>query len=296
MLDRNEIKHRMHSIDQTRQITRAMHLISATKVKKDTPWVELTRIYFRRVRSTMRDILEKSKGIEHRYMKERPGKRTAFIVVAGDKGLAGGFNHNVLSFALEKIKNSDCRHIIAVGQVTKGFFESKGYTVNKAFLHAGHRPYLRYARRMVELIFQMFDDNEIDEIYIVYTRYHSPVVQFPRMIKLLPITFYDYASYALEYEYSADIIYEPSPQKVFDTLVPEFTIGLLFECMVQSYISEHTARMSAMESATKNADDMLGSLTLQYNMARQFAITQEISEIVSAAELIGGHADANMYE
>lgn len=286
MISRNDIKQRMNSIDQTRQITKAMHLLSATKVKRDAGWVELTRTYFRRVRSTIKSILENSKGIEHRYMQESRGNRAAFVVIAGDKGLAGGYNHNVLSYALKTIAAANCTHLIAVGQVTKAFFQSKGYTVNTDFLHAGQRPYLRFARRMVNHMFEMYDNDQIDEFYIIYTRYDSALSQFPQMVKLLPVEITDYKNFDLEYAFEADMIYEPSPQEVFDILVPEFATGLLFGCMVQSYISEHTARMNAMDSATGNVDDMLEDLSLEYNLARQYAITAEIAEIVGAASAL----------
>ncbi len=289
MISTSDIKHRIGTIKQTRQITKAMYLLSATKIKRDAGWVELTRAYFRRVRATMRDILEHAGGAEHRYMQPPRGERAAFIVIAADKGLAGGYNHAVLSYALEQVRDRRDPVIIAVGQETRSFFHSRGYEVNTDFVHIGQRPYLFQTRRLIEYIFQKFDDDEIDEIYAIYTRYDSPVKQFPQMVKLLPILLFDYEDMRKPADASVSdvVIYEPSPQEVFDVLVPEFAIGLMFGGMVQSYISEHTARMTAMESATKNADEMIAKLSLQYNMARQYAITQEISEIVSAAELLG---------
>ena len=287
MASRADLKHRMGSIEQTRQITRAMHLLSATRVRRDAQWVELTRSYFNRVQSTMRDILEKSRGVEHRYLERRSGNRAAFVVITGDKGLAGSYNHSVLAFAQEALRGHNCVELLAIGQIGRTFFERRNVPVNTDFVGAGMRPYLRHARRMVEHIFEQYDGGAIDELYIVYTHYHSTVSQQPRMIKLLPIALHDYQGIASEYEYAADILYEPSPQAVFDTLVPEYVIGLLFGAMVQSYVSEHTARMHAMENATHNADDMLQNLSLQYNTARQYAITQEIAEISGAAEALG---------
>jgi len=286
MANQADLKHRMSSIEQTRQITRAMHLLSATRVRRDAQWVELTRSYFNRVQSTMRDILEKSKGVEHRYLERREGGRAAFVVITGDKGLAGGYNHSVLGFAMEELARHNCVELLAIGQIGRTFFERRKLPVNPDFVGAGIRPYLRHARRMVEHIFGQYDAGAIDGLYIVYTHYHSAVQQQPRMIKLLPIELHDYQGIAAEYEYAADILYEPSPQAVFDTLVPEYVIGLLFGAMVQSYVSEHTARMHAMENATHNADDMLETLSLQYNTARQVAITQEIAEISGAAEAL----------
>lgn len=286
MPSQSDLRQRMKAIGQTRQITHAMHLLSAAKVRQDAQWVELTRTYFYRVRAAMRDILERSKGIEHRYLEARPGDRVAYIVIAGDKGLAGGYNHNVLKFALEEIRRHECTELIAVGQVAKAFFEARGFPVNADFVGASQRPYLHHARRMIEHIFQLYDEERIDALYAIYTRYESTTDQHPRLIKLLPISLFEYQDVDLEYQYQADILYEPSPQDVFDTLVPEFAVGLLFGLMVQSYVSEHTARMVAMENATQNADDMLADLSLEYNLARQYAITREISEISGAAEAL----------
>lgn len=286
MASQADIKRRMRAIAQTRQITRAMHMLSATKVRQDSRWIELTETYFFRVRATMRDILEKSKEVNHRFLTPPEGDNTAFIVIAGDKGLAGGYNHNLLKYALDTIEQHNSKELITVGQMTKSFFAGRGYDIYADYVGAGQRPYLHHARRMIGHAFELYDSGSIDRLYVIFTRYKSPIEQYPQCIKLMPIELYDYMDVEPEYKYSADILYEPSPQAVFDTLVPEYAVGMLFGAMVQSYLSEHSARMTAMESATHNADDILTDLGLEYNLARKYAVTREISEISGAAEAL----------
>jgi F-type H+-transporting ATPase subunit gamma len=287
-----EIKSHMGAVRQTRQVTNAMYLMSASRMRRTVQHVEYNRRYFRRVRATVKDILKRTTDLQHRYLEHKSIKSTLYLVIAGDNGMCGPYNHNVLKYALEQIQchEGGC-HLITVGRMASAFFHRNGMPPDMELREIGVDPTLREARQLARTIFDMYDDDVMGEVYLIYTHYKNSLVQYPRNIKLLPLDIEAYGDVPVEYEYSADMIYEPSPKAVFDTLVPQMLIGLIFGALAQSYASEQSARMSAMERATDNADNMLSRLNNQYNTARQFAITQEISEIASAAKrLTGGNA------
>jgi F-type H+-transporting ATPase subunit gamma len=152
------------------------------------------------------------------------------------------------------------------------------------FLHVSQNPSLYNARNITRDILELYENGILDEVYVVYTQFFSAIRQEPRLLKLLPVSISNFKDTNTETQYSGELYYHPSPKEVFDILVPQYIIGLVYGCLVQSYASEHSARMTAMESATKNAEDMIANLTRQYNQARQYAITNEISEIIAALD------------
>lgn len=283
----SDIRRRIRSIEQTRQITRAMYMLSSAQMKKAMTRYENNHVFFDRIRATMKDILTHSPHIEHPYITPREGNRVAYVVIAGDKGMAGGYNHNVLQFALEQMKDKQ-PYVLTVGSLACSYFTARGYKVDMNFVAAAQNPALYECRQVAEVLIGLFDDNLIDEVYVCYTRYLSSMRQVPAMIKLLPLEIRDFDDVQVEYEYQGDMIYEPSPSRLFATLVPQYVIGELYGVLVQSAASEHCARMTAMDSATRNADEMLAKLKQQYSTARQFAITREISEVVGTAEALVG--------
>ena len=274
-----DTKNRMKTIESTRKITRAMYMLSSARMKKASMFVEANRHHFLRVRSAIKDILLHSETARHPYLEARPGGRTAYIVISGDKGLCGGYNYNVLSYAVKKMPPD--AHIFTVGYTARDYFRRHNWDIDIEFLNMATNPRLRHASQLSYDITSLYDNDQFDEAYLIYTRFESASVQYPNMIKLLPVNIEDYADVQTDHEYQADMIYHPSVQEVFDTLVPQYVTGLIFGAMVQSYASENRARMIAMESSTNNADEMLQNLTLEYNRARQYAITQEISELIS---------------
>ncbi len=287
MKNMGDIRNRIKSIKQTSQITSAMYLLSTSRVRKALNRVERYRYYVKLLRESMREVIKKADEISHKYIVKRERARAAYIVIAGDKGMCGGYNNNVLEFALKKIKEKNADYILTIGHVARDFFESRGYQVDIEFLHLEQNPTMFSTRELVTDILDMYDNDLMDEVYVVFTSYESSVKQEPIQMKLLPIELYEY-----EDDYVVDIgelqkLYEPDEKVVLDNLVPQFIISLMFGAILQAYISEHTARLTAMESAKKNANEMIDKLTLLYNQARQYAITQEISEIVAAAESLG---------
>lgn len=286
MASMGDIKHSIKSISETEQITRAMHLISTSKMRKALAKYESNRIYFERVQSSIKDILQHTHDLSHPYIGESSGKRAAYIVIAADKGLCGGYNHNVLNLAYEYMQKNDERYIVTIGQEARAFFDRRRYTVDVEFLHVSQNPSLSNARNITSDIVGLYEGGIMDEVYIVYTHFISVLRQEPKVLKLLPLSMSSLMEVQAETEYTAELDYHPSYKEVFDVLVPQYIIGLVYGCLVQSYASEQCARMTAMESATNNAEEMIEKLTMEYNRARQQAITKEITEIMGALEAL----------
>lgn len=281
-----DIKHSIRSISETEQITRAMHLISTSKMKKAINKYESNHAHFERVQSALKDIFSHSKELEHPYVGESRGGKAAYIVIAADKGMCGGYNHNVLNLALEHMQQFEDRYILTVGHMARAFFERRSYMVDVEFLHVSQNPSLFNARNITGDILELYDSGIMDEVYVVYTKFISVMRQEARVIRLLPLCIENLADVCEEIQYAAELYYHPTPKQVFDVLVPQYIIGLVYGCLVQSYASEQCARMTAMENATNNAEEMIETLSKDYNRARQFAITNEISEIIGALDAL----------
>jgi F-type H+-transporting ATPase subunit gamma len=282
----SDIKRRIHSIQQTRQITKAMYLISTVKLRKALNRYEKNAKYIEKIRSTMKDILIHSGEIEHSYMQPRKGKRTAYIVIAGDKGLAGAYNHNVLNTALKLMKETPESFVFTVGHIATQFFNRKGHMVDIEFLHTAQDPQLFNARMIAESLVDLYEQNLIDKIIVVYTHVISTFSQQPRMVPLLPLDLGSFEDVEPETQYSGTMLYEPSPDIVFKSLVEQYLVGLIYATLVQSYASEQSARMRAMDSATENAEKMIENLNQDFRRARQAAITNEIIELVSGTNTV----------
>jgi len=286
MKDMGDIKHSMRAISDTEQITKAMHLISTSKMRKAVASYEANQIHFNRVQAGIKDILQHTTGMSHPYMGHSEGGRAAFVVIAADKGLCGGYNSSVLKFAMEHIKKNKEQYILTVGQEARVFFERKGFMVDVEFLHIAQNPSLYNARNITNDILELYDGGLMDEVYVIYTKFFSPVKQEPRIIKLLPMEEANFKNIETEHQYAAEMSFHPTAKDVFDRMVPQYIVGLLYGCLVQAYASENCARMTAMENATQNAEEMLDKLSKDYNRARQSAITNEIAEIIGAMETL----------
>ena len=280
----SEIREHIGAVRETRQITNAMYLLSASRMKKTLPQVEYTREYFHRMRAAVKDILTHSPELEHRYLAghrrtAHGAQRPAFLVMAADKGMAGAFNHNVLQFAWERIPWQERPYIATVGIYATEFFMRKGVAPDREFLGMAQNPSIGNARALKDELFALYDEGEISELSIIHTRFINTATQYPRQVRLLPVSLNDLQHIALEFEYDREMIYHPSAKEVFYRLIPQYAVGLLYGTLAQSYASEHCARMNAMQSATKNADELIEKLSHAYHSARQLRITQELTEI-----------------
>jgi F-type H+-transporting ATPase subunit gamma len=282
----SDIKRRIKSIQQTRQITKAMYLISTVKLRKALSRYEKNAKYIEKIRATIKDILLHTGEIEHPYLQPRAGKRTAYIVIAGDKGLAGAYNHNVLNTAMKLIKETPENYIFTIGHVATQFFNRKGHMVDIEFLHTAQDPQLFNAHAIADSLVDLYRQNYIDRIVVVYTHVISTFTQQPRVLPLLPLDLGSFEDIETEFEYRGEMVYEPSPDAVFNTLVEQYLIGLIYATLVQSYASEQSARMRAMDSATGNAEEMIEDLNQEFRRARQAAITNEIIELVSGTNAV----------
>ena len=282
----NEIRHRIEAVEQTRKITGAMELVSSTRMRRVMSHIEYNREYFAHIRRTMREILSSSDGISHPYLEGRPEGRRTYIVIAGDKGLCGAYNANVLALADSELEKHPGSSLITIGNTAELHFRRKGMIPDITMYGIVQDPTMRAARRISSEIIKLFDDGLTDDIHVIFTSFYGAAKNKPTEFRLLPVKVHDYDD-VTDAEVG-EVLYEPSAQRVFEQLVPQYMMGLIFGVMVQAYAAEHYSRMNAMHSSTQNAGDMLKSLTTQYNMARQSAITNELSEITGAAEILRG--------
>ncbi|MCE5236603.1 MAG: ATP synthase F1 subunit gamma [Clostridiaceae bacterium] len=287
-----DIKYHIRSVKQTRQITNAMYLISASRMRRAVKRIEQNRAYFERAAETMRDILAHSSSTaRHPYVERRAKERgpkkepqTAFIVIAGNKGLAGSYNHDVLSLAEEHIKAGHVKKIYAVGDMASSTLKKHGFEVDDSFVHMADAPSVAQARRLVSLITALYDAGEINEFHVVYTRFYNSLHRKATDTVLLPVRLFplmEEAKMPLPEDY--EVVYDPSPGAVLGAIVPQLLVGYVYGALVHSNASENSARMTAMESATNSADEMIQTLTVKYNGLRQLNITNELAEIVGGS-------------
>ena len=279
----SEIKSHIGAVEQTRKITNAMHLIASARIQRIIPQMDYNAKYLSRLLSSMRHILASSDTFDHPYLHDRGDKRRVFIVAAGDKGMVGSYNADILKFALKHIEDSPDRYIIAVGVEAVRFFEKHKIKVDQQVLGASQDPSLFYARHIMQDVFRLYDTREADSVYMIYMDYQNSVTYSPRIRRMLPINTDMISGDDIMKYRDVGMIYHPSPDAAFRLLAPQFVLGQIHADLMQAYCSEHCARMNAMQSATKNADELLGNLKSAYNIARQAQITQEITEITSAA-------------
>lgn len=280
-----EIKTRMTSVESTKQITKAMELVASSKLRKAKEKAESSRPYFNTLYSTIQEISQNTRGIKNDLLKQRDVKNRCYIVVAGDRGLAGGYNSNVLKATVSHMEGKQ-EKIISIGKKSYEFFEKRGYEVLKSIPSVEDCNYdnaLEISQSAVEL----YKKGEVDEVYMAYTEFVSPLVQNVKVIKVLPLVFENEEAKSQEKSArKATVKYLPSAEAVLGYIIPKYISGTIYGGVIESFASEQGARRTAMESATDNADEMLSDLELKYNRARQSAVTQEITEIVGGVEAL----------
>lgn len=289
-----DIKKRIKSVNSTVELTRAMYLISTSRIRRAMRLYQNNLLYFTHARQTIKHILSHMPDLPHEYLKHDhlSTKATCFIVIASNKGMAGGYNQDVCNAALEAIRATESDIVlITVGYMASEFFRREGIRVDYEYHDVMDNPTISGARRMMHSISGRIDDGSIDEAFVVYTHMENSVRQQVRTERLLPLLIQDFEDVVYEEAFQDTVIsYEPDARQVITSLVPQYLLGMLYGMLVQSYASEHCKRMQAMDEATRNADELISELHLQYNGARQGAITQEIIEVVSGAMAIDGGA------
>ncbi len=266
------------------QITKAMELVASSKLRKAKEKADNARPYFNALYDTMCGIQAENPGFFSQYMKKRDLKTVMLVVIAGDRGLAGGFNSNVLKLAQARIdelsSEGSAVKIIAVGKKSSEYFIKRGYDVVESYVNIAEGIKIYGAASISDRIVHPFIKGEVDRVELFRTEYVSPLLQRAESLSLLPL---DISADAAEKKDLELPIYEPSARDVFDSIVPKYMTGIIFGAIVDSFASEQAARRTAMESASDNASEMISDLSLLYNRARQASITQEITEIVGGA-------------
>ncbi|RFZ78353.1 ATP synthase F1 subunit gamma [Lacrimispora amygdalina] len=278
-----DIKRRRDSIQSTEQITKAMKLISTVKLQKSRAKAEASKPYYDMMYDTINSMLRKSGTIEHKYLKAGDSKRKAVIVITSNRGLAGGYNSNIAKLVLqdERLK-PELTDVYAIGRKGKDALAKKGYNIAQDYSEVINEPIYRDAADITMELLDAFGQNRIGEIYLVYTSFKNTVTQIPTLKKLLPVEM-------AEGSEKADLAlmnYEPNEDEVLDSIIPKYMSSLIYGALLEAVASENGARMTAMDSATNNAEDMIEELGLIYNRARQGSITQELTEIIAGANAI----------
>jgi F-type H+-transporting ATPase subunit gamma len=282
------IQSRMKSIKQTVQIINAQKLIAASKVGKARKMLDDAQPYHTKILSTISGILKitdcESHASPYISAKAEQGERRGVLVISADVGLAGGYNTNLTKFAEHEFGRQAPAVLMVQGKIGRTAFERRNQAVAEGYdLEMFGVPTRAYARRIAKYVFDLLDSGAVDTFDVVYTYYHSAVKQNPVCERLLPVSPCGLGN-GIDLPY--DIAFEPSPQALIATLIPKYLSGYIYGALVHAYASELASRVTAMDSAMRNGNDMLSKLTLQYNRARQAAITQEITEIVAGAEAI----------
>jgi F-type H+-transporting ATPase subunit gamma len=288
MASTKEIKDRMRSIQDTLKITNAMYMISSSKLKRAKKSLADTEPYFFRLQSEVGRILRHVPELKNIYFENRRETKdhltSGFIVITGDKGMAGAYNHNVLKAAEEKMKQVDDYKLYVLGELGRHYFEKHDIQIEEQFHYAVQKPTLDRARRIMETILEEYRQGNLDEVYIVFTKMENAISEEVQCEKLLPMKKSDYSIKVPAGTILENFKFQPSPEAVMDRIVPDYLVGFIYGALVESFSSEQNARMLAMQSASDSAKSMLSDLDIQYNRARQAAITQEITEVSAGAK------------
>ncbi len=282
MASMRDIKRRKSSIQSTQQITKAMKLVSTVKLQRARQNAEDSADYFTCMYETVSSILKRTTGMQHPYLNGGISGKKAVIVMTSNRGLAGGYNSNIIRLVTEQFDKEDTV-IYAVGKKGRDALAHKGYTIEADASESAEEPVYPDAMALSDRLLKDFADGKICEIYLAYTKFKNTVSHIPTMLKLLPVEIKEEA--AQESDHTL-MNFEMDEETALDLLIPKYVTSLIYGGLVESVASENGARMQAMDSATSNAEEMIGDLTLLYNRARQGSITQELTEIIAGAEAI----------
>lgn len=276
-----EIKTRIKSVESTKQITKAMELVSSSKFRKAKERAESARPYFNTLYNTVQDIAKNTSNSRNIFLKERKVNNVCYIVIAGDRGLAGGYNSNILKAVIAHNKLGTGK-VITVGKKAKESLSKRGYEVID-YIESVEKCVYEDANRVAQTAMEAYKNGEVDEVNLVYTEFISALSQEPKIVKLLPVTIDNTNTEKEVKKGKAAVQYLPYADAVLGYVLPKYVSGSVYGAIAESFASEQAARRTAMESATDNANEMISKLELVYNRARQAAVTQEISEIVGGA-------------
>lgn len=283
MASMRDIKRRKSSIQSTQQITKAMKLVSTVKLQKAKNRAEETNPYFNYMFRTVSSMLKRSGTIAHPFLKESASTKKAVVVITSNRGLAGGYNSNVVKLVTESDFKKEDLLIYAIGSKGREALERRGYTIASDDSDVIEAPVYEDAAAICGRVLEAYKNEEIGEIYLAYTHFKNTVSHEPTLMKLLPVQID-----GTEAKEDSNILmnYEPNDEEALDMIIPKYVTSLFYGALVEAVASENGARMQAMDSATSNAEEMISDLSLKYNRARQGSITQELTEIIAGASAI----------
>lgn len=273
-----EIKNRIRSMESTKQITKAMEMVAASKLRHAQARVLDSRPYFEILHETISDIVNANNDFSSPYLQQRPIKRSVYVVIAGDRGLAGGYNSNII-----KMVNSDFADkniiVLPIGKKSVDYYRAHNIPMLTDQYSVAAEMEVGDCFTLAKQLCKMYLSGEVDEICIGYTNFVSVLSQTPAILQMLPLS----GHYSSGNTVQSDILYEPCSDQVFESIIPEYIGGMIYGALCESRAAEQAARRTAMDSATQNADEMIADLSLKFNQARQASITQEITEIVAGS-------------
>ena len=283
MATAKDIRRRIRTVKNIEKITNAMKMVAAARLKKAQDRAEAARPYAEKMHEVMRNLASNTGEITHPLLEVREEQNVAYVIIGADRGLAGSYNSNVMNKVIREIgaRSPESVKLVLVGRKTVNFFKKRPYEVISTLESPGTEVNFVDIRNITTKIRSMFESGEVDAVYLIYAKFITAMRQEPTAIKLLPMSTPEAGEGA-----SSDFIFEPAAAELLGKLLPRYVDTEVYQALVESQASEHGARMSAMSAATKNAGEMIDSLTLVYNKARQAAITKEILEIVSGAEAL----------
>lgn len=287
MASMRDIKRRKSSIQGTQQITKAMKLVSTVKLQRARTNAERSKDYFTCMYDTVNSILRRVGHVEHRYLMQGTSKKKAVVVITSNRGLAGGYNSNVIKLITRnpEWKKEDLE-IYCLGNKGREAFHRYGYEIKGSDSDIVENPVYADAMQLSAKLLQSFANGEVGEIYLAYTAFKNTVSHVPTLLRLLPVAVSDEGEEESK-EAAAIMNFEPEDVEALDMIVPKYVTSLIYGALMESVASENGARMQAMDNATSNAEEMISDLTLKYNRARQGSITQELTEIIAGAEALG---------
>lgn len=284
MASMRDIKRRRGSIQSTQQITKAMKLVSTVKLQRARAGAERSKAYFDSMYSTVNSILSRVGHVEHRYLMPGKSPKKAVIVISSNRGLAGGYNSNVVKLVTRNEEwNKEDIVVYAIGSKGRDTLARTGYEIKETLTEVIEAPAYEDAMLLTRRLLESFEQDEIGEIYLAYTSFKNTVSHVPTLLKLLPVDFEPEE----ESTGQAMMNFEPEDEEALDMIIPKYITSLIYGAMVEAVASENGARMQAMDNATSNAEEMISDLALKYNRARQSSITQELTEIIAGAEALG---------
>lgn len=281
-----EIKRKIKSVQNMRQITKAMEMVAASKLRRVQGLAESARPYAEKMREVIASIAAATTDVTHPMLVSREIRKTGYVIFTSDSGLAGGYNSNLLRKVMEIINgrhtSEDEYAILVLGRKGRDFFQRRQIPVLDAVTELPDSPTFADIKRLAAKAVGYFEDGYYDELYLIYNEFISPMTQRPVEKRLLPLDDVE----ALGGQKPTEYVYEPSAEEVLNVLLPQYAETLIYSALLEAKASEFGARMTAMGNATRNATEMISKLTLTYNRARQAAITQEITEIVAGANAL----------